>query len=462
MDAQVNAIRERKFKDILLLSFGSGYGELLTAVVTSLLNYYYVRTMGMSNFYFLIAQTVFAVYNALNDPFLGYYTNRRFRFTKKYGKNYPWIMIGGLLSLVAVIFVYYAPVSSQIGLVFWMIFTLCAVDTFYSVFFVNYMALVPVVLRTKKNRIRFGTYTTAIGTVGMILGFMIPEFGDISSQTGYLKPMIIGAAIGAIFLLIMRPSVKEEPALTEEMLRNTERHSFFKLLKKAIKQKNFMQYNIVYLCFQILAGTSLASLPLFLEFVLKIPIDKVNSSRTLLVIVEFVGVYVSLPIWSKLSNKHDLKYIFGACGISMVIASGIAMVATSLTMMYASFFVIGLAVGGFWSLLAPIFTDTVDELTYELGCHEEGIFIGMRNFIARLALVMQAFIFFVVRSITGLSADVMKSGNITQTMKLGIRIEMMGISIVLLLIACIVFLNKYDLVGEKLNNIRQQLDKTIN
>lgn len=461
MNTQISGIRERTTKDIIRFSFGIGYGEFLTAVVSALLNYYYVRTLGLSNFYFLIAQTIYAVYNALNDPFVGYFTNRRFKFTKKYGKTYPWIMIGGFGSMLMAILVYYTPIRSEIGLVFWMIFSLCLTDTFYSLFYVNHHSLMPVIFRSKKQRIKFGTIGTAISTFSMLLGFIIPEFGDISSAGGYVRPMIIAAGIGCIYMLIMRPSVKEEPALTEEMFRRdseTVEEGFFKTLKKTLKMKNFMYYILIFLCFQTLSLTAISSLPYFLEFVLQLPIDKVNSTKTLLILIEFIGVFISLPIWSIFLKKYEFKVVFGVCGILMSIFCLPMLFVTNVTLLMVSFFLLGLTVGGFWALLSPIFSDTMDEATVAMGKHEEGVFAGIRTFFARFALVIQAIIFYVLRGVTRFTPENMSADKITSTMRFGLRLEMVGISVVLVLISSIIFLMKYDLTGQKLKDIRIKLD----
>ncbi|MFO8037077.1 MAG: MFS transporter [Anaerolineales bacterium] len=457
-------IRKRTGKDIFLFSLGIGFGEFFTALLTALLNYYYVRTMGMSNWWFLFAQSVYAIYNAVNDPLIGYLTAKRYGFSERLGRNYPWIMIGGFGALLTAILVYVAPFRAELGLVLWMIITLCLADTFYSLFFVNHQALAPVIIRNRDQRRKFGAVSTVISTVSMLLGFIIPEFGDISSPEGYLIPMLIGLGIGTVMLLALRPSVREERELTEELFRSTEgagEAGFFATLKEAMKHKNFMVFIFLFLTFQTLSLTAIASLPFFVEFVLEVPPEKVNSLKTLLILIEFVGVFLAVPAWSFVAKKKGFKFTSVICSLAIVAFSLPALFVASRTGIMAVFFLIGLGVSGFWVMIMPIFTDTVDEITLSLGEHQEGVYAGIRTFFARLALILQAVIYAVVREMTGFNPAMMDVKKITPHIAVGIRFEMIGASAVLLLIAAVIFAIIYDLEGDKRRRIREELDKQI-
>ena len=445
----------------LRLSFGYGFGELLGATLTSLLNYYYVRTMGLSDGYFLIAQTVYAIYNAINDPLIGYATNRRFSFTAKLGKTTPFIIGGGLLCLISAIFVYRAPFSGQIGLLVWMALMLCLTDTFFSAFFVNFSSLVPVVVRTKKDRVGFGVSTAAVGTICMLVGFILPEFGDITKQSGYVVPMLLNAVVGAILLGVLFTVVREKPEVTQELLRGQckdDNCGFLQILKQSMKTKNMILYLVLFVAFQTLSIMSISSLPYFLEFVMNVPLEKLNSTRTLLLLIEFAGVFVSLPAWSALAKRMEFKTIFGVCGIVLSLFCIPILFVGNLTLVMVTFFLIGLGVGGFWMLVPSVFSDTLDEIAFMTGRHDEGVYAGVRTFFARFALVLQAALYFIIRRATGFTATLAPE-QMTSAMKFGIRFEMLGVAVVFMLVASVLLLAKYDLVGEKLAHIRKALDE---
>lgn len=463
-DVSSGVIRERRGIDLTLLAVGSGYAELIGATLTALLNYYYVYTRGLSNGYFAVAQIIYAVYVALIDPVIGYATNRRFKFTSKLGRATPFIIGGGITALLFAILVYLAPGGAdQIGLMFWMLFTLSLSSTFFSMFSTNYQALQPVIVREKKQRVGFGTRVVIFGTTCMILGFIIPEFGDITTSTGYLIPMFITAGVGIVLLLVMLPAVREEPALTEELLRKSTdgKFDFFHVIWQVVRMKNFMLYMLVYLAFQVISLTAIASLPYFAQYIMLMPDDKINSTRTMLVLIEFAAVFVSLPLWSALAKKHEFKTIFGLCGIALAAACAPIMILSSYVSIIIGFACIGLAVGGFWSLLPPLFSDIMDEACVKLGGHVAGMSAGVKTIFARLALVLQALIYYLVRTATNFEPSQIAPGSATPAMLFGIRFEMVGVGCVLLVIFSIIFLMKYDLVGDKMKRIKESLNSRV-
>lgn len=454
-------IRTRTNKDIWGYSFGVGFAEFTTALFAALLNYYYVRTMGLSNSWFLVAQTIYAIYNALNDPMIGYITGKRYRFSRRFGRHYPWIMLGGVGALFFIVLIYVAPFHSQIGLFLWMILTLCLTDTFFSIFSVNHQSLSPNLFTSSDQRRRLGVISTIVSTVSMLIGFIVPEFGDISSPSGYLLPMLIGAVIGIGMLLLLRPSVKEEPGLTEKLFAKEDKDSakgFFAILKESLKHKNFLLFILLFLSYQTLSYTAISSLPYFLEFVMNVPVEKVNSTKTLLILIEFIGVFASIPIWSMIAKKKTMKITASWSCFLIVICLVPFFFANSLIACYIVFLILGLGIGGFWVAILPLLADTIDEITAALGVHQEGVYYGIKTFFSRFALIVQAFIYWAVRGVTGFTPENMQAAKITEAMKFGIRFELVGATGVLLLIATIIFLAKYDLGPEKLAEIRSKID----
>ena len=60
------------------------------------MTFYYQSFIGLDITLFLIAQLIFMVYNMFNDPFLGYLSDRSKRFTKRWGKRFPFIIMGAI------------------------------------------------------------------------------------------------------------------------------------------------------------------------------------------------------------------------------------------------------------------------------------------------------------------------------------------------------------------------------
>ena len=80
-----------------MASFGTGalMREFIMMAFNTFVFYYYEIELGLNVWFIGIGLIIFAIWNAINDPLLGYLTNRPFKFTKKWGRRFPWILIGG-------------------------------------------------------------------------------------------------------------------------------------------------------------------------------------------------------------------------------------------------------------------------------------------------------------------------------------------------------------------------------
>jgi len=83
--------------------------------------FFYETEIGLNVWYVGLGFVVFAIWNAINDPLVGYLTDRPFKFTRKWGRRFPWIMIGGVLWVFSYILIFIPPnVNPQSGA--WILF----------------------------------------------------------------------------------------------------------------------------------------------------------------------------------------------------------------------------------------------------------------------------------------------------------------------------------------------------
>ena len=67
---------------------------MVNAVLGGFLLFYYEVVIGLNVWLIVLALTIFTVYNAINDPIIGFLVDRNTRFTRKWGRRFPWIIIG--------------------------------------------------------------------------------------------------------------------------------------------------------------------------------------------------------------------------------------------------------------------------------------------------------------------------------------------------------------------------------
>ena len=102
--------------------------ELIQGVLSILIFFFYETELGLSSFLAGMGILVYAVYDAFNDPFVGWLTDRPFKWTKKWGRRFPFVAIFFIPMLICFLLIFSPPAAvhgSQMGLLGWLIFSTC-------------------------------------------------------------------------------------------------------------------------------------------------------------------------------------------------------------------------------------------------------------------------------------------------------------------------------------------------
>ena len=127
---------------------------------------------------------------------------------------------------------------------------------------------------------------------------------------------------------------------------------------------------------------------------------------------------------------------------------------SNFTVFFIIFLVWGIGVGGFWVMITPTFSDVIDESVLRTGKHQEGVYLGIRQFFNRFAIVLQAISFAIVQSLTGF-----QEGAETQSASavMGIHINLGLIPAVFILIGTIIWWKYYELTPDNVEINRAKL-----
>lgn len=443
------------------LSFSTGLGlaNLTGSSIATLLLLYYTAVTGISPWWYALAQTLYAVYNAINDPLVGYLTDKNRPGMLRFGKRFPWIVIGIVGAVVMMQLIYNVPqgfYKNDVVLFFWLLLSLCLFDTFYSIFYVNYMSLSPVTFRTENDRRRLGISNTFASTLMLIFGMILPiVLADKDDPSTFGTFIMISGLLTLVFGAVLLPSVRETPELTKTLVETAEKQkdgNFFGFLWKAVKQKNFMLVVILFLFFNVYTNTAVASMPFFVMNVLGFESE---DPMMQMLLTEFAFIFLSLPIWNMVIKRRGFKQTAVIAVTFLCLVSAALMVVPDLLSSTIVFGLLGCAVSGFMALQAPLFNDVLDELSVAIGGHKEGVFTGIQIFFSRFSYVFQGLIVAIVRSLTAF--DPTNPETFTPTALFGIRVEMIGVGALLLLVVILLFAKFYNLDQAQMKVIREQL-----
>jgi len=437
-----------------MASYSSGImsREFVQMAFNVLVFFYYEIEIGLNIWLIGLGLIIFAIYNAINDPLVGYLTDRPFNFTKKWGRRFPWILLGGIPLGFCYFLVFIPPrVDPQEGawiLFGWLVFTTCLFDTFHSIFFVNLQGLFPDKFRSLQERRKVVIFQIVLGAIGVSLGAILPpliyNFGDLES---YIIQGIVVMVIALVTIILAIPGVREDQSTIDLYLAATreevKRDSFFTSMKIAFKQKSFVAYMVLYTMYWVMIMCVEASIPFVVLFILKMP----ASATTFLLAAFLLGALVSVPIWYKIAQKtnNNGKVMLIAAILMGVFVTPLIFL-DSFILILITVFIWGTAQGGVWSMIFPVFSDVIDESVVLRGKREEGTYIGMQQFFGRIGLVIQIMIFVIVHSLTGFV-----EGSDTQSDQAiwGLHISLALAPMVFIFIGAFVFWRLYDLKPDK-------------
>jgi len=438
-----------------MASYGMGpfIQGLTWASYDLLLFYYYEVELGLSIALVGLSFVIYAIWNMVNDPLVGFLTDKPMRWSKKYGLRTPWIIISGILLIISYYFLYAVPdvgdVKSNPWPLFWyMVIVTCLFDTFFSIFTSHYLGGFANIFRTKEER-RKGSMTMGLVAIFSTVFIRVVIIANVivnGDPSSFIRAAFLTAVMCIICLIIFLPGIYENEFVKKRYLQiyeflETQKMPYFKLLKITFKQKNFMTFLIAFTFFQTAQVLNRAS-ELFLYKVLKLDL----SIMAIVGVVIMITIIPSIFIWSYIAKKIGHANVWIINLFSLAIGYFLWMFITTRTHVIIIAACMGFINGAYISIIFSVLADTNDEVVDAAGRHVEASLMGIRTFFLRLAYLFTGVIIAGVHIATGYVPDAETQ---TQLAILGIRIHTGGFPALFCLIAGIIMLKFYDLKGEK-------------
>lgn len=460
----MNETSELSYKEPSLLntiSYGlNGFWyTLATGVFNLYLLFFYETVLQLNIVYIFWGMLIFTVWDAINDPLIGFLTDRIFKFTRKLGKRFIWIIIGIIPANFALVLVYMPPAGSAatdpLPFFGWLVFTTCLFDSLTTLCFVNVSALFPDKFRTDRARRRATGWGTPLSILALPIANIVPPIllgvfgGETPAQGDYLLMVILMVATIVPFCLLMLPGMRENKDTIERYYVSKEKpESFVSALKSSLKQKSFVYYVILNFGFNVVIGSLTASIPYAVDYVLpEAPLG--STVNMVLLFATFLNAaIISVPFWiwaaKKVKNNKKMALIGG---YSLTIG-------VFLTAFYFNIFdsmiyqtILGFTMGCFWALMTIFFSDVLDERIVITKSPNRGGTVGISSFFSRLSRAAQIAVFTLIHILTGFNETAT-----TQVLsaQIGIRLHMSVVPAIILVICTLIFQKGYPLTSEKI------------
>jgi len=349
--------------------------SLISGIYGGLLTIFYQDYLGLSARWIGIAATVYAFWNAFNDPLFGYITDNT---RSKRGRRIPYMRFTAPFLALTFILVWFAPPQAgQQTLFWWMLGSMLLYDTCYTIIGLVYSSLLPEVTESDAQRNGLQISCSLFGMLGTLLGFIIPDLvrpktGEASLVPLYIAMVAVGI-VGMILILITTFKIKErrEFAVVDKPVPPLEaiRFTFTSKAFLFLVAENFMAI--------LISSLILGSIFYLADYVLHWP------AMQLLAFL-FIPMILSIPLTTVFRKGLGVigaqQFLLVLAGIGLI---SIALVPKALIPVCIALAGVGLA--GPQTLTNVLFAQVADEDELRLGQRREGAFFGINALITKPA-----------------------------------------------------------------------------
>ena len=427
-------------------------GSLGTALSMQCFNTYapifYMDTLKLAPALFGIGMTIYAVWNAINDPLAGHISDRT---RSRWGRRIPYILFLTLPLALSFVAVWSCPFNADAGqMTFLFIYFLVVIhllDTLWTFVVLNWTALFPEMYPDASERAVVSGWRQFFSVIGLILGIALPPM--IYGQVGWPATAALFGVITAVSFFVSLWGSKEKKEFSQEKALG-----FREAVAATFRNHSFRWFLLINIFVQFVFETLTASLPFYAKYVLGIQ-ESEGLKTSILMGVAFIVAMPMLYVWTKVTKRFGSRKtllaslaIFGLGLIPFLFVGSYS--AAVVTMACA-----GAGLAGLLMLTDLLLADIIDEDELTTGVRREGMFFGMNGFIIRFSIAMKALVMSGVFIITGYDAH-FAIGQQPSSALLGLRSLVSLVPLVGLLIACLGTW-AYPLHGERLERVKAEV-----
>lgn len=421
---------------------------------------YAAKAMGIPILYVVLIFGIYVIWDALNDPLTGNLLDRNSKFTSKYGKRFPFIVIGIIGACICLSMLYMPITSDPLLAALWILFIIIIYDMFQTIYELSVHSLTVDMFRDQEQRVKLSTFSHIIAGIGSIsMWIIIPtilgNFGGVTEPSAYF---IMGLLIIFIILILSIPhiwSVREPDEMKELRTRLSEQGKSSsppkEIIIRALKDRNWIGFIIAYVTWIVEIGCVTVGLAFYIVDGLGLPITMIGLPVIAFIIVGFAIV----PVWMKITKKLGLRKTYFYALILTAITTASFIFATNYTLLIILAAIGGIAHGGQGVILHAIYSEAIDNATLKSGIREESSYVGIMRFFSATAIFWQVLIFAIVGTITGYDPQLGTEN--TDFAKLGLLLQMSVIPATIMLISSLIFFKLYNITKEIAINNQKKL-----
>lgn len=433
--------------------------------------YYYQDIMGVSAVAMGFILFIARIFDAFNDPIMGVLVAK----TKtRWGKFRPWLFVGTLLNAVVLFLMFSAPPTlNGSGLVAYAATTYILWGVTYTMMDIPYWSMIPAFTESGKEREGLSALARSCAGVGsaiisIITVLSVSALGNLAGganateveRLGYRYFALIIAILFVLFTTITCLTIKEKSSV--EMKQASVGEMFKSLLQN--DQAMTMVIAIVMINTALYITSNLVIYFFKYDFSPASWEANYTSFNTFGGAFQILAMMVLFPLFRKFMNTMKIFYVsFTMAMAGYVLLLLIAFSGTSnIYFLLIPAFLIMSAIGMLNVIVTVFLANTVDYGELKNNRRDESVIFSMQTFVVKLASGIAALVASIVISVFHIQKDETAAvlSAIDESSRMGLRLCMTIIPIVVLLIGLLVFKKKYILTDEKIEEITKSLKET--
>lgn len=351
--------------------------------VAAVLLFFYVDVHSMAPAIAAVVMTGYAIYNALNNPLMGYLTDR----TKTiWGRRIPYVLFGTIPYAIFFSALFLVPFSGRnhpTALLIWFIVGLFLFETMATVVQTTYYAAYPEMFPEYKDRTNIAARMNLFQVVGLIIGAALPiSLARVIGWPG--MGILLGIITAAALLTATRGMFERKASMYNKGI------PFIQALRATLWNRSFLTIVIA----QMMRNFSTAVVTSGLAFYIKYSLGLDPTQTTLVLGTIFVVAAAALYPWKRYFShrfepRTNLFIAYALMGLSTV---PLFFAQTLLTVIFIAV-LMGISVAGLLLMGYVTPADVIDEDEVKTGQRREGMYLGMSGMIITLAYAFSSIVF---------------------------------------------------------------------
>lgn len=443
-------IKEPRLSKKTKIGYSFGYLGMVLATWTfsTYIFFFYASVIGLDPLWIGLALGILGVWDMFNDPLMGHISDK----TKtRWGRRRPYIIFGTVPMVFTFILLWWNPFTDWFMIFLYFLLIMLIFEWMFTLVQLAYTSLFPELTSNIDERLEIAGYLEFFDIIALILGFVLSlVIVGILIEMGY-SPVIAWPMMATILGVVIAISALTAVAVTKEreIFYNAEALPFLKALKYTWKNKSFRVVALAWLCISIAYVIAAATAIFFSIYILNL--SEIETAMSLLFM--FLTAIPCLYLWFKISKK------FGAVRATMMamFLFGISFVFLLFVVNYVMFIIaiaiLGVGFAGVILLPQTLYADVIDEDETITGVRREGMYQGIRAFIAKGSVSLSYVTMAIVLSLSGFQAG---AATQSDTALLGIRLLLGLIPAVVMFIGILIYIH-YPLKGERLEKVKEEV-----